>query len=155
MTDVDELKVGEELDKLVATRVFGMVPCKAWEWENFGSAGGPALVLNKCEHYDSKTGWRFSRRECWPDVKRSKGMGGWLGGPPTFSDNMTIAWAIVEEMAKRGFACNMSLNYPDHVAWAGFAKPNSTSVPGVVSESMPEAICKAALKIIEMEASHV
>ena len=67
------MKPGPELDKAVADKM-GIIPCKDWREENFGSMGGPALI-KECIHADGA---------CYPTTELGS-IAGTVGGLPEFS----------------------------------------------------------------------
>src|SRR5687767_4091223 len=108
------LEAGRELDALVANRVMRQVPCDAWDWINFGSAGGPALIA-RCNH---------QRGQCYP-TKEGGSISGQFGGPARYSTDIRAAfdaanavldrlgddyfWRIVSLRALRGRKWSASL----------------------------------------------
>jgi len=79
---VDE---GGALDKLVAERVLGMVPCQGWAPVYLGSAGGPAMMKG-CAHPTDA---------CYPAATTGGGSGH-RAGPAPYSSSLSPAWRVVE-----------------------------------------------------------
>lgn len=128
----------QDLDALIAQRVMGLVPCADWEVTNFGSAGGPAL-LKKCEH---------PADTCYPTVTTGS-IYGTIGGPRRYSADIRAAWQVVERI----------LAIPREFRLERLAAPGwrvgTRSARGsrrwawVTAETAPEAICRAALELVQ------
>lgn len=147
-------KAGPALDRLIAEKVMGLVPCEGWEPMNFGSAGGAAL-MKKCKHVDGK---------CYPTGKTGSVFGEY-DGVPAFSRNRAVAAQVVDRMEELGF-CSFQLRgffAPTYKhGWsAGFVcntgpcKEHGTNyhdwhgAQDVKGATECEAICLAALKAMK------
>jgi hypothetical protein len=93
MTDYDKLS-DRQIDSLVADRLFEKVPCDSWKPANFGSAGGPAFMLESgsCSH-DGK---------CYPR-QEGKSMMGPYGGAPHYTTDAKARDKVVEKMRELGW----------------------------------------------------
>lgn len=139
---VNELR---DLNERVAHKVMGLVPCKEWKHVNFGSAGGAGLI-KECIH---------GNNECYPTASVSR-IGQSYDGVPDYSGQVAMAFEVVERMREQGWTPELSSNYPDpewDVAfqlreklgddiWRSRGHGEHSAV------SLPEAICRAALKAI-------
>lgn len=157
----EHLTAGPELDRAVAEQVMGQVPCDAWEPINFGSAGGPA-VLKRCAHPEGT---------CWSTLV----YGG--GGVPRYSTEIRESWRIVEHYRALGWLVRVQEHpdgFPFYLALDEHNMPDNRSrvdkramclinLMGPANEgkpyracegrgygaSAPEAICRAALDLVE------
>lgn len=84
----------EELDVLVAEKVLGLAPCKAWQYSNMGAAGGALSENRGCEH----------GAKCYPaDPKLPRA---------NYSLHLMATWQMEEELFARG----LHAEYGDHLA---------------------------------------
>lgn len=82
-----------EVNEYLARNLFGLVPCDKWEYINFGSGGGPALMA-QCDH----------KGKCWPTNTIGGGISGkTIGGCPEYSTSQTLAVDVIIAMVERGF----------------------------------------------------
>lgn len=133
-TEQDALRA---LDKEVAERVMGQVACDGWAYMNFGSAGGPALQKT-CGHKST---------ECYPNKQIAAAFGSYDGVPP-YSRKIDAAFKVVGKMRSDhwSFASTM---YENELPYASFCRGTATSSKNAEAPTLPEAICRAALKATE------
>ena len=122
----------EALDRAVAERVLGMVPCDGWTPTNLGSAGGPAL-MKECTH---------PAGTCYP-AARPAAVLGHRGGPRRYSSAVSAAWEVVERF---GDAWSIAVSRDDGVRASVVRQGRSYEASAAF---LPRAVCLAALKAIE------
>lgn len=94
-------------------------------------------------------------------VQHSGALGGyWIGSSikegyqrlPAYSDNFADAMMVVEKMRERGwsFACTL---YEGKLPYASFCRRTASSSRNAEAESLPRAICVAALATIDVDPS--
>ena len=120
MTD---LTAGRAMDRLVAERIFGLVPCDSWD-HPIGAVPG-LRFKDSCPHNGA----------CYSAEK----------GPWPYSIDISAAWWIVEKMLADGwlfqlFYSKQTLN----TVRAEFSRVNSEH--RAYGDTATEAICRAALK---------
>jgi hypothetical protein len=126
-----------ELNALIADKVMEQVACDGYSQINLGSAGGPALRRD-CQHEKDK---------CYPSAEIGSAWGK-IGGCPNYSGEIRLAFEVVEKMRERGwsFACTL---YEGRLPYASFCKMTAVSSRNAEAESLPEAICLAALEAVK------
>lgn len=149
-------KAGPELDRLVAEKIMGLVPCQDWTRFNLGSAGGPAL-MKSCNHANG---------ECYPSNELGTGFGGKVGGCPRYSTDWNTMKEVVEKL-KTKWSVQMTetsdLKF-EVILFAG--DENASESAGEYSpitksgyseiesyqeaESIPHAVCLVALRAIKV-----
>lgn len=125
-----EIPVGRELDKAVALRVLG------WTWE--------PCEMPEDHPLHGEPLWRVKRHDGYSSVVWEPGFSEDL---PEFSTDLAAAWQVVEHLEKRGVCwcasqvgagrCNMTF-------WLG-------AVGGGEAATVTEAICRAALRLVEAQ----
>ena len=141
---VDEMPAGRELDALVAEKVMG------WRWFRPGDAGEDGYPVDFwCDAAGDLTGWCDRP---WPDDTEQ-----WGDAPALFSargtwqpsQNIEVAWEVVEKLARRGFIASVASDGADR--WvADFAADPLVTVC-TYAPTAPLAICRAALKAAGIE----
>ena len=136
------MKAGRELDALIAEKVMGWV-CKT-KWVE--GSGSTCLT-----HF-----WYKPGNDIAPDGEgHTQGMfpSGRVSGNrvadiiPHYSTSIEDAWLVVEEMRDKGFNCCLGI-VKEGVS-ATFTKLLSFKAYRPYGESMPHAICLAALKVVD------
>lgn len=135
------LKPGRKLDKLIAEKIFNLVPCDGWEPVSFGSAGG--MFLQKmCYHKEG---------ECWPN-KTVSNMSGVIGDVPKYSTMFSHTKILLDKMLEvipqqdfhiehhEGSGWQVSTCYEEE-CWKGW----------VQGETIEHAICLAAVELFKVE----
>lgn len=69
---------------------------------------------------------------------------------PNYSESIETAMQVVDKMRAQGwsFACTL---YEGKLPYASFCKGTAASSRNAEAESLPEAICRAALKAVKSE----
>lgn len=122
--DIDNLEAGPELDKLVAERVMGLVPCTHWV-DGFSTMS--IIHGDECDGtpylncHDAKPG-RWTKK---------------------YSTDIAAAWEVVEKFKPEVEIC--CLHNGTYRAWLG--APLKTEWHGFAPIA-PLAICRAALKAV-------
>lgn len=136
------MEAGRELDALIAEKVMDLVPCEAWEYINFGSAGGPALVNANCIHGQG--------RRCYPTTEIGGGVSlQGIGGPPHYSTDIAAAWEIVEKFGH--YKVN---TFPGEIPGqpptirVELTRFHPEAFGYADADTVPLAICRAALKAL-------
>lgn len=138
----------KRIDTEVASKVMGLVPCEGWAPMNLGSAGGPALRKD-CAHED---------HACYPTASIGGAFGSYYGCP-AYSTNIKFAMEVVERLSPTQEeynagrkSCRFIMRQQDNGSWSIEARSpflTSYNVPVFAdSASLPEAICKAALSVV-------
>lgn len=133
------MKAQEDLDKLVADKVFGMIECDKWEAVSFGSAGG--WVLQKCcDHEDGK---------CYSSYTIDT-MHGKIGGVPPFSTNMSWTKKVLDYL--EGNAQIIDLDHEG--CWQGGVVVANKWLTNDRNEewvegTFEEVICELALMVVD------
>ncbi len=73
-----------------------------------------------------------------------------LRSVPDYSRSINVAWYLVKEMKRSGYSCEVQETEVLTVPTAAFAKGKHSAFVND-SDTAAEAICRAALKVIEME----
>jgi hypothetical protein len=135
----DELEAGPALDRLIAEKVMGLVGCPAWHYINFGSAGGPALMNEGCEHDGN----------CYPAFSDRRGEE--LTGPPHYSTDIKGAWAVVEKLVSLGLDVTLDREGPicEVLVWKD-AEPIAKEITNSNPATPALAICLAAIRVAEV-----
>lgn len=136
---IKKLDAGEELDKLVALEVMGMIPCNKWEYGNLGSFGGPFFRKN-CEHVN-----------CYPS-QHIDTINGRVGGCPQYSSRFLYALEVWQKLRETNKFCCLNIEsdysyiYVIKLTKEDFSK-NAKHEPCIIveDENLCVVICKAAL----------
>jgi hypothetical protein len=139
--DIDKLE-GIELDRLVAEKVMGLRSCGLWRHENLGSAGGPVMMHDGNPHPEYR---------CYPDTPRQPHMNGYLGGPPAYSEQIALAWKVVEKLVELDkFSALCCGRYsPEKKRWTSWICEVDIAGEGnFEADTAPLAICRAALATV-------
>ena len=135
------MEPGPDLDRLVAEKVLGLVPCDGWEPVNLGSAGGPAL-MKTCQHT--------------PDSCHSTKDHYQVSGLPRFSTELAPAWRVWEYLrhsdrwcclvidSDYGYVYRIKLTPASNQGDTAYKHEPAVVVDGI--EEFPLAVCAAALK---------
>jgi hypothetical protein len=143
-----ELKAGRELDALVHSKVMGI----SWDESRCRVCGWPLAPEWKSGCVVGNCSMRYRTHH------------GRADDPPAYSENIALAWQVVERMetfGKFGYSCVIGTNalsngqqrgvkfYPA-IQGAGHSIFDADPHDGAdaVSDSVPEAICIAALRTI-------
>lgn len=124
---------GRELDAAVHRDVMQIVwdksRCRACGWP-LGSFEDGGCTLESC-----------SQRPC-PTIIAD--------APPRYSESIEAAIQVIKKMRAGGwsFACTL---YEGKLPYASFCKGTAASSRNAEAETLPEAICLAALKAIELQ----
>ena len=135
-----EMPAGREMDALVAEKVMGLAPCDAWSPVNFGSAGGPAMWLDKPCGHDGK---------CYPTPSEHP-----FSGPLHYSTSIAAAWEVVERLRAdkvMGGASIAAVNAPDDATpgeWCVEWFDGDHTLDCAIGDTAPLAICRAALAAV-------
>ena len=138
--DKREMKAGRELDALVAEKVMGWIP----SWGNWWMAGYGEMNCS----LDKATEWSFEAEkgvEYRGKKYQSIPLHRWCP-----STDISAAWEIVEKMREVGYFIRLADQ--DEFIRARFYNPNflpDEKSLWIVAETVPEAICKAALLAME------
>ena len=138
--NADELEAGRELDVLVAEKVMGLIPCDKWR-ATYGGYGmaitmqGALHVNDGCEH-DGR---------CYP-----------IGHPSCYSTNIAAAWEVVEKLNKMqlGWFSLEQFGARGQEEWTAMIWTGGEDEADCFAghaETVPPAICHAALKAIQNE----
>lgn len=99
-------------------------------------------------------GWRAGNDPKQPWVKGwFTPDGAWYMGTPSFCDDISAAWLVVEKLREYGFLLE---SVGDGIHWAVnlMNPPNTNNIRAeidVIAETAPKAICLAALKACGVE----
>ena len=135
----------QEINRLIAERIFGVRPCKEWKQTNLGSAGGPVLIhgdwMKPVKHH----------YQCYPDIEEIKTIQGTLGGPARYTTDIAAAWQLLEKMRERGFAFLIARGAEDSQYKVEMTPVESEYAKGErrivsIEATAQLAICLAALK---------
>ena len=143
--DVDNLEAGRELDVLVEEKGMGLIPCDKWR-ATYGGYGmaitmqGTLHVNDGCEH-DGR---------CYP-----------IGHPSCYSTNIAAAWEAATKIVDDTGATMLLNDYGGPEGnferyCCDFVKEHNPAEGGVSwgaegwANTAPLAICRAALKVIEV-----
>jgi hypothetical protein len=151
------VKTGRELDAAVAERVMG------WVWMSRINEGSAWLFPPDSKDVDTgKTGIfgePIFTRSYWPYSHGS------IVGPlttydgvsrksesyePHYSESIEAAMQVVEKMREQGwsFACTL---YEGKLPYASFCKGTVATSRNAEADSLPEAICRAALSAVDSQ----
>lgn len=134
----DELR---ELDKRIAHEVMGLAPCDSWRQTNLGSAGGAVLMRDgNCEHGDGST--------CYPRIETGS-IHGPIGGVPRYSSSVEAAMQVVQKMDEQKWCVWIISQSRKGPKWAVSFEAKDSDEGNAAGDSLPEAICRAALSAIE------
>lgn len=139
MADSNKELAGRELDAAIAERVMGRrvvwfdrLDSHDGEW----SQSGPLETKEEC---------RFRPVAYW---QNQEGQSLWEVRKWSPSDSISAAMEVVEKMNADGwsFACTL---YEGKLPYASFCKRTAASSRNAEAESLPVAICRAALLAVE------
>lgn len=123
--EITQVPAGRATDILVAEQVMG------WQVET------DETKLRRLDQYFA----RNAERKWW-----RKPEGGWYYDPPPYSSDIAAAWQVVEKMNSGGYALFLFQGHEG--SKVAFDEPGATDPDYVTDKSMPGAICKAALIVI-------
>lgn len=119
---IDEMPAGPDLDVLIAEKVMG------WKLEGV--------------FHDDPDEW-----EGWRDAE---GQGGYAS-PPSYSTAIEAAWDVLEKMHNGESRFHWSISSDNICDFSPFGPNDSPIYRAPRCESVPLAICRAALKAVEGE----
>jgi len=66
---------------------------------------------------------------------------------PNYESDIELAWQVIEEMKKNGYSCDIQVSSTIRSPVITFARKEKLAVE-YDTEILPEAICRAALRIL-------
>lgn len=121
------MKPGKELDKLIAEKVLGQVPCDAWQIQCYGLSGPEYILRGNCGH-----------ESCYPEE----------GLACRYSISIGAALQVIEKLDCLSFKIDrescMGVRWDATV----YNDPDCKDKVHVMADTAPHAICLAALKFI-------
>jgi len=78
------------VNEFIATEIMGLRPCNGWQYVNFGSAGGPAL-MKECTHGDG---------ECY-SIMTIQSMNGPIGGTPRYDSIWNYTKELIQKLRSK------------------------------------------------------
>jgi Phage ABA sandwich domain len=148
------LAAGRELDALVAEKVMGLA------WEKVTHTMGWAVTVDGSREPITRDEWEL-RRNGQPIIVSGPLMHGLYACPvPGYSTDIAAAWEVVEKLDAGWFFQVERIDGDYHeptgyrepgrkARWAASFQRWRTSIPfSAVANSVPEAICRAALKAV-------
>lgn len=133
-----KMEAGREMNRLIANKVMGFVPCNVWLYGNLGAAGGAISMNNGCEHSG----------KCYPADEKLP-----FGGPRHYSTDIAAAWEVVEKLDYFSLE-KITANNDDKSYIVRFVTQinNEMQVTNTIAPTAPLAICRAALlAVMEMD----
>ena len=132
------MKPGRELDKLIAEKVFGeqFLPFADW------------AKTNKLDISNIELG-NYAELEHF-QLLHQEAEDSWMSSLPQFSTDISAAWQVVEKLENDGFYYIVSNDLKGVLSrstWASFGKFGELIIKAK-GETVPEAICLAALKVV-------
>jgi hypothetical protein len=113
------------LDEYLARVVMGLVPCPNWNYMNFGSAGGAAL-MKACVHKDG---------ECYPSICTGN-VHGKIGGCPQYSTNIYATQALIDRIVSLGTDVRVTFGRNGVTAECGNAVKSAQTASWAISEAI-------------------
>ncbi len=125
--NTDDMKAGREMDILVAEKVMELIPCDKWTYSPMGPF---AAFMNKnCDHVDGS---------CYDSKYPSK-----------YSTDIAVVWQVVEHFMSmdQGITIRGLFNWECTIMGKNTNKIKWTEQ---YADTAPLAICRAALRVIEL-----
>lgn len=131
MTDVDSMPAGRDLDEMIALGVFG------WEREGWHPSHPERGTMLVPGFTDPMRNWCAQ----WDEHGRPD----WL---PKYSDDIALAWDVVMRLRDRGWTIWVGPSADNGPGWDVQAKKKTNFHERTTAETVPLAICRAAVKAV-------